>query len=161
MRPDKDHYFMMIAKVVSTRATCLRRSVGCVLVDAKGRVLSTGYNGVASGQHHCNEANSEGVFDQACPAAHNKSGTNLDGCLAIHAEQNALLQCRDVDKIHKAYCTTQPCITCTKLLMGTGCSIIVYDEPYPHSDAMDFWKHAGRSIYQVHVKNSIINIKTE
>ena len=31
-RPDWDHYFMEIARVVSKRSTCLRRSVGAVIV---------------------------------------------------------------------------------------------------------------------------------
>ena len=31
-RPDWDNYFMEIAQVVSKRSTCLRRSVGAVIV---------------------------------------------------------------------------------------------------------------------------------
>jgi len=44
MRPDWDNYFIEIAKVVSSRSTCLRRKYGSVIV--KDRVIiSTGYNG--------------------------------------------------------------------------------------------------------------------
>jgi hypothetical protein len=39
------------------------------------------------------------------------SGTGLDVCEAIHAEQNALLQCKDVEQIDTAYVTAMPCMT--------------------------------------------------
>ena len=43
-RPDWDSYFMEIADIVSKRSTCLRRSVGALIVKDK-RILATGYNG--------------------------------------------------------------------------------------------------------------------
>ncbi|HOF14661.1 MAG TPA: deaminase, partial [Spirochaetota bacterium] len=51
-RPTWDEYFMMIAHDVSSRATCIRRKVGAVIVKEK-RILSTGYNGVPTGITHC------------------------------------------------------------------------------------------------------------
>src|SRR3990167_8057918 len=80
------------------------------------------------------------------------SGTNLDGCQAIHAEQNALLQCRDMYAIHTAYVTASPCMTCCKLLLNTSCQRIVYVEEYPHSAAKDLWTGAGRSWEQLLVE---------
>ncbi|MBI5554575.1 MAG: cytidine deaminase, partial [Elusimicrobia bacterium] len=35
MRPTWDQYFMQIAKIIATRSTCLRRTVGAVLVKNK------------------------------------------------------------------------------------------------------------------------------
>ena len=55
MRPDWDTYFMRITKLVATRSSCLRRSVGAVLVKDK-RILATGYNGAPAGMAHCEEA---------------------------------------------------------------------------------------------------------
>ena len=49
MRPDLDTWGLRLAHDVSSRATCIRRAVGCVLVDEHGEILATGYNGVASG----------------------------------------------------------------------------------------------------------------
>lgn len=43
-RPSWDEYFLEVAHLVAKRATCLRRSVGAVLVQNK-RILATGYNG--------------------------------------------------------------------------------------------------------------------
>ena len=50
MRPDWDTYFMRITKLVATRSSCLRRSVGAVLVKDK-RILATGYNGAPACRH--------------------------------------------------------------------------------------------------------------
>ncbi len=118
-------YFLIMARLVSRRSTCARRQVGCVLVDEHKHVLATGYNGVASGKTHCT--------DKPCPGAKCKPGENLDLCEAIHAEQNAILQCKDSQKIRTAYITTAPCVTCTKLLLNTSCKTIVFIESYPNS----------------------------
>ena len=149
MRPSIDSYFLAMAQLVATRATCLRRQVGCVLVDERRHVLATGYNGVPAGLPHCNEPDTEGfgpeAYPWACPGAKAASGTQLDGCRAVHAEQNALLQCPDVHRIHACYCTTRPCLTCTKLLLNTSCQRVIFLEEYPHIEAISLWVQAGRS----------------
>lgn len=136
-RPSINEYFMDMAKLVASRGTCCRRKVGAVLVDNRNHVLSTGYNGVASGLDHC-----EG--DTKCSGANLPSGQGLDKCEAIHAEQNALLQCSDVYKIQTLYCTASPCVTCVKLLLNTSCWVIVFNEEYPHGEAKKLWESAGR-----------------
>ena len=135
-RPTKDQYFIRMAKLVSERGTCIRRLVGAVAVSARGHILSTGYNGVAAGLPHCRD-------ETACDGARAPSGTNLDGCQAIHAEQNMLLQCRNVWEIDTVYCTASPCLTCVKLLMNTSCRRIVFAEEYPHADASGLWLQSG------------------
>lgn len=159
-RPSRDQWALEMAIATAKRSTCLRRSVGCVLLDFKGRVLSTGVNGVASGMPHCNEeiwtqdtkvggAIVEGVptHPHACPGARAPSGTQLEACEAIHAEQNALLQCRDVDQIHTACVTHSPCVHCVKMLMNTNCIRIVFAERYSHdAPARALWeRQAGRT----------------
>lgn len=158
IKPSRDQWAMQLATVTAQRTTCLRRAVGCVLLNSRGHVLATGYNGVAAGLPHCNEvvwvpnpptvkhefSDSE-TYPNACSGATAPSGTNLDACQAIHAEQNAMLQCRDVYAIHTCYVTTSPCVTCCKLLLNTGCERIVYVEEYPHSAAKDLWVGAGRT----------------
>lgn len=156
MRPDRDQWAMQLAQVTTQRTTCLRRAVGCVLLNARGHVLSTGSNGVAAGQPHCNEPTdkiwvsgptgeeAQILYGHACPGACAVSGTNLDGCEAIHAEQNALLQCHDVYAIDTCCTTTSPCMTCTKLLLNTSCQRIVFLEEYPHEAAQKLWLSSGR-----------------
>lgn len=125
-----------MALLAATRATCPRRRVGCVLINERGHILSTGYNGVAAGSPHCTEHN--------CPGACYPSGQGLDKCEALHAEQNALLQCRDVYTIDTAYVTASPCVTCVKLLMNTSCKKIVFYDEYPQPDAKKLWEGMGR-----------------
>jgi len=137
-RIGKDEYFSQLTLLVARRSTCARRSVGCVLVSHRGHILGTGYNGVPRGHTHCT--------DVRCPGASLPSGTGLDVCEAIHAEQNALLQCKDVEQIDTAYVTAMPCMTCTKLLLNTSCRRIVYVEPYPHDTAKQLWIKNGRII---------------
>jgi len=68
---------MQIARTVSTRATCPRASVGCVLVR-EHRILTTGYNGAPRGVAHCTDAGCWVVNDH-CQRA-------------THAEANAVVQ---------------------------------------------------------------------
>lgn len=148
-RLSRDAWAMGLAEITAKRATCCRRAVGCVLLNVKGHVLSTGYNGVAAGLPHCNEiiTNPRGidVYPNACLIGSTSvSGQHLDWCQAIHAEQNALLQCRDVYEVHTAYVTVSPCTTCCKLLLNTGCQRIVYLDEYTHTIAKDIWQSTGR-----------------
>ena len=135
-RPNKQTYFLAMASLVGTRGTCSRRRVGCVLVDRIGRVLATGYNGNGRGQVHC--------IDKPCEGAKYKTGQGLEKCEAIHAEQNAILQCTNTEEIEKAYITLSPCVTCVKLLLNTSCKEIVYLEEYINIDAERIWKNANR-----------------
>lgn len=157
MRPSRDEWALKLALLTAQRTTCCRRAVGCVLLNARGHVLATGYNGVAAGLPHCNHMEPADcttvsgarprlveTFPHACAGAWSPSGTNLDACQAIHAEQNALLQCRDVYSIHTAYVTASPCMTCVKLLLNTSCERIVFVEEYPHRDARQLWEGSGR-----------------
>ena len=73
-----------------------------------------------------------------------KSGEGLEKCEAIHAEQNAILQCKNTELIEKAYITLSPCVTCVKLLLNTSCKEIVYLEDYVNKDAERIWKNANR-----------------
>jgi dCMP deaminase len=152
-RPTVDEWAMNLAFITASRGTCYRRKVGCVLLDGDNHVLSTGYNGVAAGLPHCNESDESlyetfddvlNHFPYVCTGACFKSGEGLDECQAIHAEQNALLQCSDVRTISTCYVTTSPCITCTKLLLNTGCQRIVFLDLYPHNEAEDLWVKSGR-----------------
>jgi len=135
-RPPTDFYFLKMAELVSSRGTCARRKVGCVFVNKRNHVIATGYNGNPAGFTHC--------INKPCSGAKSKSGTDLDKCEAIHAEQNALLQCKDVYDIHRVYTTLEPCIHCVKLLLNTSTQQIIYGEKYVHDQARILWESSGR-----------------
>ena len=102
------------------------------------RILTTGYNGAPRGVSHCTEI--------GC--------TIVDGhCVrATHAEANAIVQ----GALHgvglsgaTAYCTHQPCINCSKLLISAGVVKIVFEQAYPDAVASDLLAEAGVALAQV------------
>ncbi|EPR44776.1 CMP/dCMP deaminase zinc-binding protein [Desulfovibrio sp. X2] len=120
-------YFMKIAFIVAERSTCLRRKVGAVAVKDR-RILATGYNGAPSGLAHC--------LDIGCLREKLKvpSGERHELCRALHAEQNVIVQAaRHGISIDGAaiYCTTQPCLICTKMLINVGVREIYFSQSYP------------------------------
>lgn len=112
-RPTWDEYFFGIAEAVSRRSTCVRSQVGAVVVDPHHRVRSTGYNDGPAGMPGCSD----------CPRRTSTvpPGSNYDNCVSVHAEANALLYCDRQDLLYGTlYVTRKPCISCFKLIWGTG-----------------------------------------
>ena len=138
-RPTWDEYFMEMAELARTRTTCLRRGVGAVIVK-DNRVLATGYNGTPKGIAHCEEV---GCLRQQLNVP---SGKQHELCRGLHAEQNAIIQaaCLGVP-IEGAtlYCTTQPCVICTKMLINAGIKRVVITESYPDELAEKMIAEAG------------------
>lgn len=125
-RPSWDQYFMDITSLVATRSSCLRRQVGALLVKDRN-ILATGYNGVPSGITHCDAT---GCLRERLNVP---SGERHELCRGLHAEQNAIIQAaRHGVNIHGAtlYCTTMPCIICSKMLINAGIVRVVYAEGY-------------------------------
>ncbi len=145
VRPSKDEYFMALAFLVSERTTCLRRSVGAVLVN-DGRVLSTGYNGSPRDMAHCQDL---GCMRKTLGI---KSGTRHELCRGVHAEQNAIIQAaisgvstRDAT----LYSTTHPCGLCAKLLINSRVAEVVYCGEYRDDLAKELLEVSGIPTRQV------------
>lgn len=126
MRKSWDDYFLDIAHQVKERSTCPRLRVGAVIVKNK-RIKGTGYNGSPPHFAHCDDA----------------------GCLmigghcrrTIHAEVNALMECSPEERAGATiYITDQPCMECTKLIIASGITRVVYENPYPTE--VDFFRDA-------------------
>ncbi|MBD3379731.1 MAG: cytidine deaminase [Candidatus Omnitrophica bacterium] len=137
-RPSWDEYFLNIARLVSTRSTCLRRQVGAVAVKDK-QLLATGYNGAPSGLTHCEDI---GCLRQEMGVP---SGERHELCRALHAEQNAFLQAARNGislKGSTLYITTQPCSICAKMIVNAGVEKVVIDGSYPDELALKFLEEA-------------------
>lgn len=148
----KDRVFLTCAMLLSKLSTCSRRDVGCVLTDKRNRILATGYNGVAAGADHCK--------GNPCKGSKLPSGSGLDLCEAIHAEQNALTFCNNIDNIYTVYTTTSPCMHCAKMLANTGAQRIVYHKAYGNIDEITkYWNSLGREIKQSRYINLIDLLK--
>ena len=141
-RPDHHKYFMKIASVVAQRSSCISRQVGCVLVDDHNHILSTGYNGPPSKIDHC------------VLCRRKESGRDLYDCMAVHAEMNALLQCKDVNQIASAYITVSPCAICMRLFANTSCRTIIFKEPY----TIESFRELNR-FWQGRLRRTIVKVK--
>ncbi len=138
-RPPWDVYFMDITRLVAKRSTCLRRSVGAVIVKNR-RILSTGYNGAPTGIRHCAEV---GCIREE---KNIPSGERHELCRGIHAEQNAIIQAalhgvpiRGAD----LYCTTLPCSICAKMIINAGITQIFYRTGYADAMSGEMLREAG------------------
>ena len=109
-RPSWEEYFKQIVTYTSTRSSCNRLKVGCLLVK-ENRIISQGYNGFLPGFPH--KSIIKDNHEQA----------------TIHAEQNAVIDCSkrgvSCDK-STAYITHYPCLNCMKILCAAGIEKIYY-----------------------------------
>ncbi len=143
-RPSWDQYFIDITHLVATRSTCLRRQVGALLVKDRN-ILATGYNGTPSGITHCEDV---GCLRERLKVP---SGERHELCRGLHAEQNAIIQAArhgvNIDG-STLYCTTMPCIICTKMLINAGIRRIVYEEGYADELAREMVAEAQIAVDQ-------------
>lgn len=112
-----DAYFMSTALLISSRSSCERLNVGCVLVK-DNRIISSGYNGFLPG------------------APHNSIVVDNHEQATVHAEMNAIADCskRGVITINStAYITHYPCINCCKILIAGGITKIIYMNDYKNN----------------------------
>lgn len=125
-RPSIDEYYMAMLPLVAGRGTCPRRQVACLIVDAKGILAATGYNGVSSGVAHCDE--------RPCPGSPILGGPR-EACHATHAELNAVLQAAHSRLVPRtAYCSLTPCKPCAQALLGAGVKEVVAAALYAYDE---------------------------
>ena len=152
-RPSWNDYFLEIAEAVSRRGDCTRRQVGAVIVTQDHRIVSTGYNGAPPGDRGCLSAGAcprgqhlkiysrttiqverNGMFSCTCGNAwpceqYVEPGSSYDtgagACIALHAEQNALLYAFRAVRGADMFITDKPCDGCLKLIRGAQIRFIV------------------------------------
>ena len=143
VRGSWDEYFMHIAHVVATRATCDRRHVGAVIVRDR-TILSTGYNGSIRGLPHCDDVGHM-MEEGHCVRT-------------VHAEANAVAQAaRNGVNINQSACyvTASPCWTCFKLLVNAGIARICYGSFYRDERIFEASRDAGIELVHVPLPEDI------
>lgn len=124
IRPNWDEYFILIAKMVAIRSTCLSRQLGAVIVgdrdQNRDQIISTGYNGALPGIKSCFELGH---------CYYRERGLPKSACLSNHAEANA------IDMAARAGISTYgsaifllltPCYLCAKKIVMAGIKHVVY-----------------------------------
>ncbi len=134
---------MEMAVLTSRRSTCMRRHVGAVIVRDK-HIIATGYNGAPRRIMHCDERG--GCLREKLGIP---SGERHELCMALHAEQNAIIQAATLGQSIEGatiYVTHQPCVICAKMIINAGINRIVVKEGYPDKLAIDMLEEAGLRI---------------
>ena len=117
-----NQYFMEIAYLTSKRSTCIRRQHGSVIVK-DNRILTTGYNGSASGFKHCTET---GCIREKLNIP---SGERYESCNSLHSENNAIISAAYSGiqiKDSVLYCTGFPCVMCARAIVNAGITTVYY-----------------------------------
>ncbi len=123
-----DCRYMRMAKIWAENSYCVRRQVGALIVKDK-MIISDGYNGTPSG------------FENVCEDENNKTKPYV-----LHAEANAITKVARSNNSSEGatlYVTASPCIECSKLIIQSGISRVVYSEHYHLMDGVDLLKKAG------------------
>lgn len=151
-RPSWDEYFMSIAELVGSRATCDRGRSGCITVR-DNRILTTGYVGAPSGLPSCDDIGHE------LHTVTHADGSQTKHCIrTTHAEQNAIVQAARVGislKDATMYTHMAPCYICAKLIVNVGITRVVSAKDYHGSSrSKEIFSQAG-------IELVILNKETE
>jgi dCMP deaminase len=129
-----DKAYLRLALSWAQLSHCERKKVGAIIVK-DSIIISDGYNGTPAG------------FDNCCE---NEEGQTL--WYVLHAEANAILKvarssnnCKDAT----LYLTHSPCKDCSKLVLQSGITRLVYQEAYKDTSGIDFLKSAGLEVVQL------------
>ncbi|MBK6283287.1 MAG: dCMP deaminase family protein [Draconibacterium sp.] len=133
-----DQRYLKMADIWAQNSYCNRRKVGALLVKDK-MIISDGYNGTPSG------------FENECEDEDNKTKSYV-----LHAEANA------ITKVAKSgnsslgatlYVTSSPCLECSKLIIQSGISRVVFTENYRLEDGINLLKRANIDVEQIEPGN--------
>ena len=135
-----DEFFIGLSKYVSLKSKDSSTKVGCVIVDGKQRIISTGFNGFP-----------RGVKDEDLPRDRKLLRT-------LHAESNACsFAARSVGGC-TAYVTHATCANCAALLIQHGIKRVVFPKPEPaflerwgesYEEAMKMFREAGVYVMEI------------
>ncbi len=130
MRLSWDEYFLKMAETACLRSTCLRAQFGAVIAK-KHTIISTGYNGAASGVRSCLERG-----DCVRDRLQIPSGKNYEICHSVHAEANAIIHASfDLMDDSTLYIfgyerqkprSGMPCFMCWRMIFNAGIGRVIF-----------------------------------
>ncbi len=129
-----DKAYLKMAQEWAKLSYCKRKQVGALIVKDR-MIISDGYNGTPSGFDNCCE-NSDGITHW----------------YVLHAEANAILKLATSTQSAKGatlYLTLSPCKECSKLVLQSGISRLVYINEYSDDDGISFLKNHNIEILQI------------
>lgn len=132
-----DEKYLRMAKIWATNSYCKRRQVGALLVK-DNMIISDGYNGTPSG------------FENVC-----EDENGVTKPYVLHAEANAITKvARSGNSAAGAtlYVTASPCMECSKLIIQSGISRVVYADEYRLDDGIKILKRAGIEVEKLEVE---------
>lgn len=110
-------FYKDLIKVIEKRATCRPEvSMGALIINDKFRVVSMGFNGTPPKVPHCREVGCL-KYEGHCIAT-------------LHAEMNALANLEYIPQSMYMVCSSKPCLSCLKLILGFRIKTIVYFRDY-------------------------------
>ena len=130
-----DEKYIRMARIWATNSYCKRRKVGALLVKDK-MIISDGYNGTPSG------------FENICE----EDGVTKP--YVLHAEANAISKSAKSGNSSAGatlYVTASPCIECSKLIIQSGISRVVYSDEYRLDDGIQLLRRAGIEVEKIDV----------
>lgn len=129
-----DKSYMDMAAVWAKNSYCKRRQVGALLVKDR-MIISDGYNGTPSG------------FENMC-----EDENGVTKPYVLHAEANAITKVAKSGNSSKhatLYVTASPCMECSKLIIQSGISRVVYRDEYRLTDGVDLLRKAGIEVEKI------------
>ena len=131
-----DSRYLEMAEIWAHNSYCKRRQVGALLVKDK-MIISDGYNGTPAG------------FENECEDG------NVTKPYVLHAEANAITKVAKSGNSSAGatlYVTASPCIECSKLIIQSGISRVVYSEEYRLDDGIQLLRRAGIEVEKIDVE---------
>ena len=126
------NYYLEIAASVRSRAPCMRRQYGAIIV-ASDEIVATGYNGAPRGRKNCDELGICVRQERNIP-----SGERYELCRSVHAEANAIISASRKETIGSTLYLAgrdaatgeylrgaTPCSMCRRLIINAGIKNVV------------------------------------
>jgi dCMP deaminase len=128
--------YLKMATEWSNLSCCNRKKVGALIVK-NGMIISDGFNGTPTGfPNDCEDQNGDTYW------------------YVLHAEANAILKvARSAQSIEGStlYITYSPCKECSKLIIQSGITRVIYKEEYRDTAGLAILRESGIAVLKLQI----------